>query len=265
MKTLLCVLTVLTMAAAAHGETYVTADITSSTSWTPAGSPYIIQADVAVTNSSTLTIDPGVTVAFDGDYYLETDWGSAIAAAGVPGNRVLFTSNAGAPAPGDWTWVQVNGPNPSSFDYCTFEFAQMGLRANVGDPTVTHCIIRSSSSSGLFCASGSPTVQYCDIYANRDGIGINSGATVSNPVINYNNIHDNTHWNLYVFSYPEPAGIIDAENNWWGTDDGAQIANEIYDSVDNPDIYATIDYTPWWVEQPVEEASWGRVKALFAR
>ncbi len=265
MKTLLCVLAVLTMAGVAHGETYVTADITSSTSWTPAGSPYIIQADVAVTNNSTLSIQAGVTVAFDGEYYLETDWGSAIIATGVSGNGILFTSNAGTPVPGDWTWVQVNGPNPSSFDYCTFEFAQMGLRANVGDPTISHCTIRSSSSSGLFCASGSPTVQYCDIYANRDGIGISSGEVVSNPTINYNNIHDNTHWNVYVFNYPEPAATIDCENNWWGTDVEAEIANEIYDNVDNPDIHVTIDYTPWWVEQPVEATTWGRVKALFAR
>jgi hypothetical protein len=63
---LLCVLAALTLAGVAHGETYVTADITSSTSWTPAGSPYIIQANVAVTNNSTLSIEAGVTVAFDG-------------------------------------------------------------------------------------------------------------------------------------------------------------------------------------------------------
>ena len=263
MKTLLCVLTVLAIAVAAHGETYVTADITSSTSWTPAGSPYIIQADVRVTNDSTLSIQAGVTVAFDGDYYLETDWGSAMIATGVSGNHVLFTSNAGAPAPGDWKWVVINGLNPSSLQYCTFEFAEQGLRVSFASPTVSRCTIRSCSSSGLFIGESSPTVQYCDIYACRDGVGI-TGNT-SNPTINYNNIHGNTHWNVYVFSFPEPAVTINCENNWWGTDAEAEIANEIYDNVDNPDIHATIDYDPWLHDVPVEASSWGRVKAMFAR
>ncbi|MCK4680470.1 right-handed parallel beta-helix repeat-containing protein [bacterium] len=262
MKTLLCVLTVLVMAAPAIAETYITSDITSSTSWTPAGSPYIIQANVAVTNNSTLSIEAGVTVAFDGDYYLETGWGSAIIAAGTSGNGVLFTSNAGTPAPGNWKWLVVNGPNPSSLEYCTFEFAEQGLRVSFASPTVSHCTIRSCSSSGLYIGESSPTVQYCDIYACRDAIGI-SGNT-SNPTINFNNIHDNTHWNIYVFSYPEPAVTINCESNWWGTDVEAEIANEINDSVDNPAIYATIDYDPWLHEVPVEATSWGRIKALFA-
>jgi len=262
MKTLLCVLVVLAMASPALAETYVTSDITSSTSWTPAGSPYIIQADVDVTNNSTLSIEAGVTVAFDGVYIFGTAWGSAIIATGISGNGVLFTSNAGTPAPNDWKWLVVNGPNASSFDYCTFEFAEQGLRVSFASPTVSHCTIRSCGSSGLFIGESSPAVQYCDIYANRDGIGI-TGNT-SNPMINYNNIHDNTHWNVYVFSFPEPAATIDCENNWWGTDVEAEIANEIRDSMDNPAIFATIDFDPWWVEQPVEDTSWGRVKALFA-
>ena len=115
MKTLLCVLTVLTMAAAVHGETYITGDITSSAVWTPAGSPYIIQANVSVTNNSTLTINPGTTVAFDGNYNLETGLGSAIKVEGEPGNRVLVSSNAGTPQPGDWGWIEVTGTNQSSF------------------------------------------------------------------------------------------------------------------------------------------------------
>ena len=263
MKTLLCVLAVLTMAAPAPAQTYITGDITSPTCWTPAGSPYIIQADVDVTSNCTLLIQAGVTVAFDGNYIFGTAWGSAIIATGTSGNDVLFTSNAVTPAPTDWKWLVVNGPNPSSFEYCTFEFAEQGLRVSFASPAVSHCTIRSCSSSGLFIGESSPTVQYCDIYANRDGIGITGNA--SNPTINYNNIHGNTHWNVYVFSYPEPAVIIDCENNWWGTDVEAEIAQEINDSADNPDIYATIDYDPWWMEQPVEATTWGRVKALFVR
>ncbi len=266
MRTLAITVFVLALAAGTvHGDTYITGDITSSDSWTPAGSPYIIQASVEVTNSSTLSIQAGVTVAFDADYDLSTEPGSAIKVEGEPGNRVLITSNAGTPQPGDWGWIEVSGTNQSSFEYCTVEYGYQGLRVNDSSPApwIYHCTIRSCSGSGIFCAGASPTVERCDIYACHDGVTISGNA--SNPGITNNNIYGNTSWNVYVMAYPEPARTINCQNNWWGTDVEGEIAQGIRDSADNPDIYATIDYDPWWVEQPVEETTWGRVKALFAR
>lgn len=266
MKTLLCVLAALAMAmaVAASAETCVTGDITSSTSWTPAGSPYIIQVDVDIFDC-TLTIEGGVTVAFDGNYYLSTDGQGTISATGTSENQILFTSNAVSPAPGNWNWVQVMGAYQSSFAYCTFEYANQGLRVNGTslDPVVWYCTFRNCSTSGIFCASAGPTVERCDIYACRDGITISGN--VSNPGITNNNIYDNTHWNIYVMNYPEPARSINCRYNWWGTAVEAKIAQRIRDSADQPDIYATIDYDPWWTEQPVEATTWGRVKALFMR
>jgi hypothetical protein len=246
------------------GQTYISSDITTSESWSEACSPYIIQADIEITGNSTLSIEAGVTVAFDGDCSLDATWGSAIIATGTPTEKIHFTSNADTPEPFDWEWVQVGGPNPSTFEYCVFEFAESALRANIADPMITHCTVRSCGSSGLFIASGSPTIEYCDIYANRDGIGLSGGAGSPNPVINYNNIHGNTHWNVYTFGLPEDPVIINAENNWWGTDVEAEIANEIYDSADNPSILLTVDFTPWWTEQPVERSTWSTIKTLFA-
>lgn len=264
MKTLLIIAGVLALAAtSAVGQTYVSGDITTSTVWYSYAGPYIVQSDVDILNDSTLTIMPGVVVAFDGNYTLAAMWGSAIIADGNPTNPILFTSNAGAPAPNDWKWMEVSGPNPSSFEYCTFEYAEIGLMVNVSDATISYCTFRNCISSGLFIASASPTVEYCDMYGNRDGIGLSGNAAPSNPTINYCNIHDNTHWNLYTFGFDPPAVTIDAEDNWWGTNVESEIAQEIYDSVDNPDIYVTIDFDPWWSEQPVELSSWTRIKTLF--
>jgi hypothetical protein len=244
-------------------DTYVTGDITSSTVWTPAGSPYIIQADVEITGNSTLTMDPGTVVAFDGNFDLSTASGSAIKVEGEEGNRVLITSNSATPQPGDWRWIQVLGSNQSSFEYCTVEYGYQGIRVNSAspDPWIYYCVIRNCSGAGVFCAGGSPTIERCDICACRDGIDI--GSQPSDPAITNNNIYGNTHWNVYVMNYAEPARTINCENNWWGMDNEAEIAQEIYDSNDDPSLFATIDYDPWWTQQPVEESSWARVKALF--
>jgi hypothetical protein len=250
-------------ASAALGETYVSGDIAMSTAWTPAGSPYIIQSNVSVIDDSLLDIHPGVTVAFDGDYYLGAIGGSAITADGTAGDRIRFTSNSGTPAPGDWKWVEAEGPNPSSFQYCTFEYAEQGLRASDSAPTVSYCTMRFCSSAGLFMVQASPTLQNCEMYACHDGVMISGNQC--NPTIHFCNIFDNTSWNLYVMDFPEPAATIDCENNWWGTTVEAEIAQDIRDSADNPSLFATIDYTPWLMAQPVAEASWANVKALFRR
>ncbi|MBU0741637.1 right-handed parallel beta-helix repeat-containing protein [bacterium] len=263
MRTLLPFLLVSTLLAGApFAQTYISGPVTTDTIWNAAGSPYVIQADVDVIDGSTLTIQAGVTVAFDGDFMLSTAWNAAIVAAGAPGDRVLFTSNAGVPQTNDWKWVVVSGPNPSSLAHCTFEYAEQGFRAGNAEPTISHCVIRHCST-GIYCANASPTIEHSEVTACGTAIWIHGNA--SDPVINTNNIHDNSSWSVYVTGFPEPAVTIDAQNNWWGTTDGAEIALDIKDSNDDPDLYATIDFDPWLGAMSTVEMSWGGVKALYER
>ncbi|MBC8424833.1 right-handed parallel beta-helix repeat-containing protein [bacterium] len=243
-------------------QTYIAGDITSDTTWSEGCCPYVIQSDVEVTDDSTLTIEAGVTVAFDGDFILSTGWGSAIVATGAPGNRVLFTSNAVTPQAADWNWLLANGPVPSSFAYCTVEYAEQGIRSTNAAPAVSHCVARHCLT-GMYCANASPIIEHCDITGCGTAIWIHGNA--SNPVINNNNIHGNTGWLVYVTGFPAPAVTIDAENNWWGTTVGAEIADDIKDSADDAEIYATIDFDPWQGELPAEAMSWGGVKTLYER
>jgi hypothetical protein len=251
----------------ASGQTYITSDITTSQVWGPAGSPYIIQADIGIINDSTLTIQSGltagVTVAFDDNCRLEADWGCPIIAQGTALHPVVFTSSSGSPDRGFWKWMTVGGPVPSSFSYCVFEYAETALRMSVSSSPISHCTVRHCYSSGLFCGSSSPVIQYCNIYDNRDGIAISTSAGASGPVIHFNNIHDNTNWNIWSIGCPEPHTMVNAENNWWGSSDEEDIAREILDSNDNPDLHVTIDYDPWWTQQPVKDATWTRIKSLF--
>jgi hypothetical protein len=49
-------------AASAFGQTTINADITGPTTWTTAGSPYILEGPIFVRDGGTLTIQPGVIV-----------------------------------------------------------------------------------------------------------------------------------------------------------------------------------------------------------
>ena len=39
-----------------------------------------------------------------------------------------------------------------------------------------------------------------------------------------------------------PAAVLDAQNNWWGTDVEGEIQQSIRDSEDYPDAHAAVDY-----------------------
>ncbi len=49
----------------AHASTIVSGDITTDTTWTESGSPYILSNIIQVAPGATLTIDPGTTIQFD--------------------------------------------------------------------------------------------------------------------------------------------------------------------------------------------------------
>ena len=107
MRVLLCIVAVLVVAAPVAAQTYITEDLFTSATWALAGSPYVIQADIWMSPGNTLTIEPGVTVIFDGDYRLGIGFNASIVAEGTGAEPILFTSGSGTPFPGSWNWLSV--------------------------------------------------------------------------------------------------------------------------------------------------------------
>jgi hypothetical protein len=81
-------------------STLVSGYISENTTWTLEGSPYIAVGHVIVEPGVFLTIELGVTVKLTSGISLVVD-GNLIA-EGSSTHRILFTSNATIPAPGDW-------------------------------------------------------------------------------------------------------------------------------------------------------------------
>ncbi len=115
-------------AASAQARTNIYApsvDITTPTTWTVAGSPYVISGWAWLDITSTLTIDAGVVVKFAPDHFnqryngLNVSGGGKIIANGTGANPIIFTSyyddtasgdtngdgSASAPVAGDWRGI----------------------------------------------------------------------------------------------------------------------------------------------------------------
>lgn len=180
--------------------------ISENTTWTLANSPYIISGNVLVENGASLTIEPGVEVRFDGDYYIQIE--GKLVAEGTEDNMITFTSNAESPAPGDWSKIRImgNADNGSSFKYCRIEYAYTAIVIDsivyYAAPDISNCIIQDSYLNGIeYYVVGDSTVTFHKridnntILRTNDGIGmdihfdvnsLNASLTISDNILRYN-------------------------------------------------------------------------------
>ena len=115
------------------------ATITASTTLTTACKPWHVSSSgttVAGSTSPVLTIDPGVTIAFDKGGFLSIGTGTGsgtaeaggLVAVGTEKAGIIFTSSAAIPAAGDWTSVVLadNSLATSTIAHATFEYGGGG-------------------------------------------------------------------------------------------------------------------------------------------
>lgn len=88
------------------GQTNFQGGIYSNTTWTKDKSPYIITGNVALFPSKTLTIESGVEIKFNGNYYFEIR--GKLITTGTAQMPVIFTSNLADPQKNDWIGLLLN-------------------------------------------------------------------------------------------------------------------------------------------------------------
>ena len=86
---ILALVITLTVAVTAFGDTVVPGGTVSGI-WSITGSPYLIEGDISIHADSTLSIEPGVLVDFQGHYQLYVN--GALEALGTAQDSIVFTA-----------------------------------------------------------------------------------------------------------------------------------------------------------------------------
>ncbi|MEI6400176.1 MAG: right-handed parallel beta-helix repeat-containing protein [bacterium] len=149
-------------------KTIISNDITSDTTWTKTGSPYIISTDVYIAPSVTLTIDPGVVVKF-ADSNGSIGVIGTLNAQGTSTKHITFTSYADdslggdsnndgtstAPSSGDFDGFYVGQNATLNLNYVDIRYAGDTLFANEGTATISNTTLTKVSSGLAFYKSTS--------------------------------------------------------------------------------------------------------------
>jgi predicted outer membrane repeat protein len=97
-----------------HPYLYICGNISANTTWTnhnPNGTDYIVDCNTTVQSTYTLTINPGVEIAFDEGIYLDVD--GALSAVGNSSNYIVFTATDENDGWGGVRFIDLDDASPS--------------------------------------------------------------------------------------------------------------------------------------------------------
>jgi PKD repeat protein len=111
------------------------------------GCTYIVTDDVLLEALAKLTIERGVTLKFDGDYYMVIE--GVVEAAGDETASIRFTSNRATPGPSDWDRIEFSTHNPyqQSLNYIVLEYSQWGLIGNAAKVSIGNSVFQNNGNA----------------------------------------------------------------------------------------------------------------------
>ncbi len=206
--------------------------------WDSGGSPYLIMGNIFISEDSTLSIDPGVNIEFQGHYELKV-MGSLLA-EGTEADSITFTVNDTTgfsnllTSQGGWYGIRIYDINEDSdstkLSYCILEYGKAigpGWFLNSGGAlciirfdkvAVSNCTFRFNLSGGpedSFPAGGAVHLAWSDVKFTDNTFENNfayAGGAIqfheSNPVFENNIIQNNLAFGMVEVYQAEVVRIL---------------------------------------------------------
>ena len=184
--------------------------ISTNTTWSTADcDTYVVYGNILVEPGVTLTIMPGVVVAFQETYRLEVR--GALTARGTASDSIVFTSWPSPQNPEWWNYIWYRNSSidtACSLSYCRIEYATYGVHCDSASPTISHCRIRKCYT-GIYCYNASPEIAQSNI-ADNEGSPYGSGIYIrgGSPATFGNVIERNTYRGISVDPSGHPTSVL---------------------------------------------------------
>jgi parallel beta-helix repeat protein len=193
-----------------------------------------VRGDLELSSIDTLMIAPGTVLKF------AEDWGTSrfyvygtLLSVGQENSKIVFTSwfddtfggdsnrdtSATLPNPGDWFRIYISGAASSGSKIKNTIFRYGGqngytmVELNASNAQIDSSFFSYAQNIGIQLTNSNSVLFGNEIHHNSYGIYVNGA---SNPVINFNNIYQNTSGMETYY----PGTTINAENNYWGAPTG---------------------------------------------
>lgn len=219
---------------------YIGGALNSNRTWFSDGLPYVISG-LLIENGSTLTLEPGVIIKFEGGSSLEVN--GILNVEGTPGNPVYFTSIKDDSVGGD-TNNDGNFTSPSVGNWENITVSSGGVL------NLNYSIVRYGGRNVHWSTSG-----HANIY-NRGG-EINIGTSSISHGTSYN-LHQEsgttTIWNSHIensnsgtaaYNQLTSTSTFIATNNYWGGGDTGPYHWALNPAGEGSIISDYIDFSPW--------------------
>lgn len=160
------------------------------------GGPLLLDYDLYVPASTTLTLAPGATLTVDDDNAWIRVQGGALLAQGTADKPITFTVRMGSSA-SRWRYLSIEPGSRARLDYCIIERTGLnsegGLRIQTSDVQVRNSTVRNSGGAGIWLEGEgiTPTLENVIVMGNN-GFAIQQSTVNMNPTYRNVTLNGNT-------------------------------------------------------------------------